>query len=107
MQVEYWELDEDPGDLLFGYGAWPVAESLSKLLINSTLSEHDSQVVPSVHGKHVLEIGVWVASIRTNVERFQVLLYIYIYNIYILQIWFVKWATGNCSSITSHNLQDL
>ena len=78
MQVEYWELDEDPGDLLFGYGAWPVAESLSKLLINSTLSEHDSQVVPSVHGKHVLEIGVWVASIRTNVERFQVLLYIYI-----------------------------
>eukprot|EP00913_Durusdinium_trenchii_P016857 g15847.t1 len=26
IEVEYWELDEDPCDLLFGYGAWPVLD---------------------------------------------------------------------------------
>lgn len=64
VEVEYWELDEDPSsDLLFGYGVWPVAQSLSRLLIDATLSNHDDfQVIPSVRGKSVLEIGLLVAQ---------------------------------------------
>lgn len=55
--MEYWELDEDPGDWLFGYGVWPVAQSLSRLLIQATLESHE--VIPSVRGQRVLEIGAW------------------------------------------------
>ena len=54
-QVEYWELDEDPGDRLFGYGVWPVAQSLSRLLIQATLES--DEVIPCVRGQRVLEIG--------------------------------------------------
>jgi len=63
-QVEYWELDEDPeSDLLFGYGVWPVAQTLSRLLIDATFSDdlQPFHPIPSVRGKSVLELGVLVA----------------------------------------------
>lgn len=75
VEVEYWELDEDPSsDLLFGYGVWPVAQSLSRLLIDATLSNHDDfQVIPSVRGKSVLEIGLLVAQWVTRPCRHAIL----------------------------------
>ena len=58
-------MDEDPeSDLLFGYGVWPVAQTLSRLLIDATFSDtalHPFHPIPSVRGKSVLELGVLVA----------------------------------------------
>lgn len=64
VEVEYWELDEDPeSDLLFGYGVWPVAQTLSRLLIDATFSDdlQPFHPIPSVRGKSVLELGAGVA----------------------------------------------
>ncbi|CAE7191465.1 dnaJ [Symbiodinium sp. CCMP2456] len=62
VEVDFYELEEDPQtDLLFGYGLWPVASSLAKLLTNAALDEEDSEVqghpIPSVKAKSILEIG--------------------------------------------------
>ncbi|CAE7804920.1 KGD1 [Symbiodinium sp. CCMP2592] len=62
VEVDFYELEEDPQtDLLFGYGLWPVAATLARLLANTALDgEVQGHPIPSVKGKSILEIGAGV-----------------------------------------------
>ncbi|OLP88747.1 Chaperone protein DnaJ [Symbiodinium microadriaticum] len=59
VEVDFYELEEDPQtDLLFGYGLWPVASTLARLLANAVLDgEVQGHPIPSVKAKSILEIG--------------------------------------------------
>ncbi|CAE7731372.1 EFM7 [Symbiodinium sp. KB8] len=62
VEVDFYELEEDPQtDLLFGYGLWPVASTLARLLANAVLDgEVQGHPIPSVKAKSILEIGAGV-----------------------------------------------